>query len=586
MKKRKLIKEMAGLLDRRRKLCFIASTLLLAAAAVISQITPLALGYLTDSILSMDNGGFSAAIPVLVFILAINLSNEVLKVIRRLLVEDAATSVEKKARLKATQALIQAPMSYFRTHMTGSIHGKLNRSIEGTGRLVKLCFMDFAPSIATGIAAIAVLFTALPFSVAFLSILVIPTGILIVFKQISSQRGIRVSLLESKAGMDGTMVELLGGIETIRTMDTADIELSRIGSFSEELRKKEMKHHFSMAAYDIMKFANEVFFSVLVIAFSIYLAFKGQISVGTVLTAYLCFTQLAGPLRELHRILDELSESFVLADDLFSLTSIEPDFSYLDKPDGQIKSGHAIKLDIDDFCYDENPFKKILKNISFIIPEGMYLGIAGPSGSGKSSLIKLIAKLEKGNGDILIGGRNLKGCMRFELSKIITLVPQHPFIITGTIRDNVAYGIEEGCSDDEIWSALDKANLAEFASSKPEGLDFPIAEAGENLSGGQRQRLAISRIFLRSPQILVLDEATSALDNVSEARILEEIEKLSRKGTTVIAIAHRLSTLKNTDLIMVLEDGLIAETGTFDELSAHNGIFRSMLEGKIAGDLG
>ena len=152
-----------------------------------------------------------------------NVVNEVIKVIRRLIVEDTATQAEKSARQKATSSLLLAPMSYFRSHLTGNIHGRLNRSLEGTVKLIKLMFMDFAPAVTTGLAAIVTIFTQLPPLVACLVILVIPVGTGIVFRQISTQKGIRVELMEAKADMDGMMVELLGGIETIRALDSASI---------------------------------------------------------------------------------------------------------------------------------------------------------------------------------------------------------------------------------------------------------------------------------------------------------------------------------------------------------------------------
>ena len=166
-------------------------------------------------------------------ILLVNVVNEVIKVIRRLIVEDMATQAEKSARQKATSSLLLAPMSYFRSHLTGNIHGRLNRSLEGTVKLIKLMFMDFAPAVTTGLAAIVTIFTQLPPLVACLVILVIPVGTGIVFRQISTQKGIRVELMEAKADMDGMMVELLGGIETIRALDSASIEGERMAARSE-----------------------------------------------------------------------------------------------------------------------------------------------------------------------------------------------------------------------------------------------------------------------------------------------------------------------------------------------------------------
>ena len=275
----------------------------------------MAIGFLTDQVLAQDEIAFVAVIPILLIILLVTVSNEIIKVVRRLMVEGVATRVELRARTKASSALMMAPLSFFREHMTGNIHGRLNRSIEGVSKLVKLVFMDFAPAVATGIAAIVVIFSQLPPLIAFLIISVVPVGLIIVWRQIQTQRGIRVELMEQKAEMDGTMVELLGGIETIRSLNSLEMEVLRVENKSSNLRTREMKHHRSMAFYDCIKFINEAMFTVLVIAISVVLASKNIIAVGSILTVYLCFTQLTAPLRELHRILDELSECRVLADD-------------------------------------------------------------------------------------------------------------------------------------------------------------------------------------------------------------------------------------------------------------------------------
>ena len=344
--------------------------------AVLSQLTPLAIGYLTDHVLAERDATFQKVIPILLGILLVNVVNEVIKVIRRLIVEDTATQAEKSARQKATSSLLLAPMSYFRSHLTGNIHGRLNRSLEGTVKLIKLMFMDFAPAVTTGLAAIVTIFTQLPPLVACLVILVIPVGTGIVFRQISTQKGIRVELMEAKADMDGMMVELLGGIETIRALDSASIEGERMAARSEQLRKKEMRHHKAMAIYDCLKFINEALFSVLVIGLSVLLASRGVISVGTVLTAYLCFTQLTGPLRELHRILDEFSESTVLAQDYFKMLELPLDFSYAPIQGREVARLENNRVDIQDLCfaYPEKPEQLILQHISLAIQGGRLSG--------------------------------------------------------------------------------------------------------------------------------------------------------------------------------------------------------------------
>ena len=579
-----VLKKLYKILNRKQKISFGIIVAIMIISAGLTQVTPKAIGWLTDDILTQSEIAFKKVIPFLVLILIVNVVNEIIKIIRRVMVEDTATRTEKQARGMVIRSLLMAPLSYFRENMTGNIHGRMNRCLEGTVKLEKLLFMDFAPAIFNSIAAIITIFITLPFVLALPMMLVIPIGIFIVFKQISSQKGIRVELLESKSQMDGTIVELINGIEVIRISDSVDFETNRFNDKSEFLRKKEMKHHKAMALYDCLKFVNEAFFTVLIIGISTYLATKNVISVGDVLTAYLCFNQLIKPLEELHRIFDELSECTVLATDFFKMVEIPNDFSYLELAEkNELKEIEPIiKIENLMFYYNEDKSKIILNNFNLSVDKGMFLGIAGPSGCGKSSLIKAICKLEKGYGTIILDSKNINSLTRKDISELIALVPQSPFLIAGTIYENICYGIDREVSIKEVEEAAKKAYIYDYINSLPDKFDSAISEGGNNLSGGQRQRIAIARIFLRKPKILILDEATSALDNTSEKHIQTEIEKLQKENnTTIISIAHRLTTLKNCDRIIVLNKGNIAESGKYNELIQKNGIFSDMYYGKL-----
>lgn len=583
IKLKHILSKLYHLLDARQKRSFLFIVVIMILSSALTQFTPKAIGWLTDDILIQEQIEFFNIIPVLLLILVVNVVNELIKILRRIMVEDTATKTEKRARGLVITSLLKAPLSFFKENMTGNIHGRLNRCLEGTIKLEKLIFMDFAPAIFNSAAAIFVIFTTLPAVLALPMLLVIPIGIGIVFRQISTQQGIRVELLETKSSMDGTIVELLNGIEVIRITDSISLEESRFENKSEFLRKKEMKHHKQMAKYDCWKFINEVTFTVLMIGISAYLATQGIISVGAVLTSYLCFSQLIKPLEELHRILDELSESVILADDFFKLAEIPNDFSYTEvnkaTSDPNIISPFINIKDLH-FSYDNQA--SVLKNLNLSFEKGSFTGIAGPSGCGKSSFIKAVCKLEQYEGEIFIDGVDLRSLSRKELSRIIALVPQSPFIVAGTIYENICYGLDRMPSQKEVENAVRKACLTEFIDSLPNKLNTVLSENGGNLSGGQKQRIAIARIFLRKPEILILDEATSALDNTSERYIQNEIEKLKEETKmTVISIAHRLTTLKNSDRILVMEHGEIVQTGKYQELIEKDGIFRQMYEGKL-----
>ena len=577
------VKKLYNLLDFRQKLNFIFILIIMIFSSGLAQITPKAIGWLTDDIFSQEQISFDKIVPILLLILVVNIINQLIIILRRIMVEDTATQTEKKARGIVISSLLKASLKYFKNNMTGNIHGRLNRCLEGTIKLEKLIFMDFAPAIFNSIGAIIVIFITLPAYLALPTLLVIPIGIAIVFRQISTQKGIRIELLETKASMDGSIVELLNGIEVIRMSDSNTIEEKRFDEKSEFLRNKEMKHHYQMAKYDSFKFFNEIFFTVLMIGASSYLATRQIISVGSILTSYLCFSQLIKPLEELHRILDELSESLILAEDFFKMTEIPNDFSYSIPEKNGINESifplHMIDIVHLNFSYDE---ETVLTDINLSIDKGCFLGIAGPSGGGKSSLIKTICKLEKAKGKIYIDGKDIDGLSRKEIADIIALVPQNPFLIAGTLYENICYGLEDEPTLAEINEAIKKANLYDFINSLPDKLYTMIAEHGNNLSGGQKQRIAIARIFLRQPKILVLDEATSALDNTSEKQIQNEIEKLKEENQmTIISIAHRLTTLKNCDNIIVVNHGKIVQSGRYDELVETDGIFSDMYYGRL-----
>lgn len=580
---RSLAKQLYGLLDSRRKRNFIFILLAMALSAVLTQVTPKAIGWLTDDILLREQIQFGAILPVLGVILVVNVANQLVIIFRRLLVEDTATRTEKKARGLAIASLLKAPLSFYRDNMTGNIHGRLNRCLEGTVRMEKLLFMDFAPAIFNSLAAVVVIFTTLPAVLALPMMLVIPIGVGIVLRQIHTQRGIRVELLDTKAAMDGSLVELLGGIQVIRVTDSTAAEERRFEGKSETLRAKEMTHHIAMARYDCLKFLNQVIFTVLMIGVSAWLATRGIITVGAVLTAYLCFNQLLKPLEELHRILDELSESMILAQDFFRMARLDSDFSY-EKAALPAHSGaeKAPLLELENLRLAYGPEREVLRGIDLKVEQGTFLGLAGPSGCGKSSLIKAVCRLEPCEGKLLLEGRELESWSREELARVITLVPQTPFLIAGTIRENICYGLKETPAPGEVEEAARKACLGDFLEGLPQGLDTILSEGGSNLSGGQRQRIALARIFLRRPRLLILDEATSALDNTSERFVQNQIEALQREtGMTVLSIAHRLTTLQNAHRILVMDKGKLVQEGSYKELVETPGIFQDMYYGRL-----
>lgn len=572
-------KKTVSFLEKREKTNLAISAMIMLVAGFLVNLPAVILGKFVDEIIDLSNPTFSAAIPFLGIIIAIIILKEILTVIRKYLVENIATQTDKKLTVKTVGHLLKTDiLEFINKYQIGALHGRIFRSIQGLIKLIKLGFLDFFPSFFAAVAAIIIAFYQKPILASFM-ILVIPTGLFIVVKQISSQKGIRVSLLRGKEKIDGKVVEMMGGLETIRVADTTSFEIGKVESIAEDLRKIEIKHHVYMMFYDAAKYLNEAFFYILVVSISIYFAVNGYITKGDILTYSILFMSILNPLGTIHRILDEAHESSIKVQDLDDLLSQPLDKSFIIFPDDRIQNDSSFALELKNlsFSYPQKN-ETALKNINLTIATGEKIGIAGSSGCGKSTLIKILLKLLHGySGEIYFLNQNLNTLSREELAKKVSYIPQKTYIFSGTVKENVIYGIAEIKDDDQIINALKKANIYEEVKNVLGGLNGKIAENGNNLSGGQKQRLALARLILKEPEILILDEATSALDNTNEVVIQKNIESIFT-DKTIITIAHRLTTLKNTDRILVFDEGRIVQEGRFSELAEKKGPFKDFLD--------
>lgn len=569
-------------MDRSEKITLILASFLMLITGVLTNLPAIILGRLVDKLVGFKNIQFSLAIPFISLIVVIIVIREILTVIRKYLVENIAAQTEKKETVAVIDHLLKTDISIINQQQIGSLHGKIFRSIQGLVKIIKLGFLDFFPVFFSSLAAIAIALLQKPL-LASVMVLVIPTGLFIIIKQLSSQKGLRVAFLRKQETIDGAVVEMLGGLETVRVANTTNQEVEKVEQVAEELRKKEIKHHISMALFDSAKYLNEGFFYILVISLSILFSAQGLISRGDILVYSILFLSITGPLREIHRILDEAHESSIRVNDLYELLESPVDESFektLDNKSPSSRRNNIIQINKLTFSYPGKTIK-ILDNVSLTIKSGEKIGIAGASGCGKTTLIKILLRLiHDYSGDFYLFGKDLKSISREEIAQKIAYVPQKNYIFSGTIKENIVYGCyRANVSEEEIISAAKKAHIYKEIIDFLGGLNGRVGENGNNLSGGQKQRLAIARLILKSPELFIFDEATSALDNTNEVLIQKNIEQLY-KDKTMITIAHRLTTLKNNDRIFVFDKGNIVQTGIFDELANEKGLFQNFLNQK------
>jgi ATP-binding cassette subfamily B protein len=337
-----------------------------------------------------------------------------------------------------------------------------------------------------------------------------------------------------------------------------------------------------MSLFDSAKALNEGLFYILMVGFSIFLAVDGQITIGAIVTFSGLYLGVMAPLREVHRILDDAHESSIRVGMLLEMMNEPLDDSFqlptIRRPvfDGKAPVIAAQDLGLD-YRTADGKLRRALRGVALDVRRGETIGVAGPSGSGKSSWLKVVMRLvHPTDGSVFIGGEPLEAISREVIGETFGYVSQIPFVFAGTVAENIAYGSGE-VSQEDIERAARLAFIHDEIMAMPAGYQTILAERGQNLSGGQRQRIALARIFLKNPPILILDEATSALDNISERKIQQALAE-ARKDRTVILVAHRLTTLKDADRILVFDNGQIVEEGAYETLLRRGGVFTALVK--------
>ena len=579
-------REVWALIPAMHKGALGAAALVMACTSACNTALPLLLGRLVDGVKSGADRGLPAAaiyqyaVWILLLLAGVYLAREALNVLRRYLVENTCTRLNCNMSVKLVAHLMKGDLAFLNRERVGALHGRILRSVDGFVRFLRVGFLDFLPALLTGAFALAAAVGKQPL-LGLIMLGVIPTTLFLTIRQLLSQKGVRLELLRRCEEIDGTVVENMSGLEYVRAANTHALEVRRLRRTCERRRAKEIRHHFQMSLYGAAKALNEGLFHILVLGMAVYLAINGQVSFGDVLIFSMLFLNVMSPLSEVHRVLDEGHEASLRVGDLLEMLNQPVDHSFVVKhrreprliPGAPVITAENLAVE---YVTPEGKRKRGLAGIDLNIRYGETIGVAGRSGSGKSTWIKALLRLTHPcQGSVYLGGAPLECCTREDVSRILGYVGQQPFVFSGTIAENIAYGVEKATRED-VRRAAELAHIHDEILMMPGGYGAVVTERGQNLSGGQRQRLALARILLRQPPILILDEATSALDNISERHVQRALGLTSADRTTIL-VAHRLTTLKDADRIMVFEEGRIVEVGTYDELVQRGGVFTELV---------
>ncbi|MDJ0690611.1 MAG: ABC transporter ATP-binding protein [Xenococcaceae cyanobacterium MO_188.B32] len=483
-----------------------------------------------------------------------------------------AQNIQHDLRLDAYDRVQDLELAYFEERSTGTLLSILNDDVNQLERFLDIGANEIL-QVGTTVIIISGAFFILTPDVAWMAMLPIP---FILWGSIAFQRKLapryaqvreKVSLLNSR------LANNLSGITTIKSFTTEAYELERLKQESQAYLESNQKAIALSAAFiPLIRIVILAGFTAILLYGGMKVV-EGSLAVGTYSVLVFLTQRLLWPLTRLGQTLDLYQRAMASTNRVMNLldTPITIHSGNIALPREVIRG--AIKLENITFAYYQR--QPVIKNLSLEIPAGKTIAIVGSTGSGKSTIVKLLLRFyEVQQGRITLDGRDIKDIFLADLRNAIGLVSQDVFLFHGTVRDNIAYGNAYEPRD-KVIAAAKIAEAHDFITQLPRGYDTIVGERGQKLSGGQRQRIAIARAILKNPPILILDEATSAVDNETEAAIARSLEKITRNRTT-IAIAHRLSTIRHADCIYVLEFGQIVERGTHEELLAKQGIYNSL----------
>jgi ATP-binding cassette subfamily B protein len=464
---------------------------------------------------------------------------------------------------------------------TGGLSRVIERGANGIETIVRMMILSGIPTVVEFLLTAGLI--AWQYDWSYVGVIVVTTIAYVWFTVLASNWRIKIRRDMNDADTDSMAkaVDSLLNYETVKYFNNEALEIRRYDGATAKYEAAAVKTYTSLAW---LNFGQGAIFSAgmaVVMVMSAYEVLQGRQTVGHFVMINALMTQLAMPLNFIGTLYREITQSLADMDAMFKL--LDEPAEVTDRPDAKplVVTSGTIRFEDVRFAYD--PKRPILKGVSFEVPAGRTVAIVGPSGAGKSTVSRLLFRFyDVGAGRITIDGADIRDVTQSTLRRAIGMVPQDTVLFNDTIAYNIGYGRADA-SKAEIEEAAEKAQIAQFVATLPDGYATEVGERGLKLSGGEKQRVAIARTILKAPPILILDEATSALDTQTEREIQAALDDVAKNRTTVV-IAHRLSTVINADEILVLKDGVIAERGRHDALLALGGLYTAMWERQRAAD--
>lgn len=544
--------------------------------ALMAQVNPLVLKYTIDEVEQLMKlpEPMTEGMQVLILISAILMGKELLNIF----INFGQKFYGEKIRINTSSVLAQTAIdkiltyrvAYFtdEDHESGKLQTRIDQGISSLTRLVQNFFIDILPLFANAAIALVVMYMQNVY-VGLVSTIVVPIYFWVSSKQAQKLSGVRRELRSQREEKNSGLLNLINSIMVIKSFVREKIEGKKQYDLQMQLMESQMHTRKTNFLYDGLKTFIEQFGVVLVILLTVYLVLDQQMTIGAIMLHIMLFNNVSAPIRQLHRIYDDMNDAMIYAEGYFDILNADEETEPSGIQQPEIKGTFELKNI--DFTYPNGT--KALHDVSMTIEDGKTTALVGLSGAGKSTVINLLCKFYlPDSGEILLDNINLNDYENNHLRDDIGLVLQRNHIFQGTIEENIRYGNMEA-SFEEIQEAAKKAYLHDQIMELPAKYNHEATQ----LSGGQQQRIAIARLFLKDPPILFLDEPTASLDAIATEQIKNSLDAI-KEGRTVIIISHSLSQILDSDKIYVMKKGRVVENGTHDELIDLNGTYREIFD--------
>jgi ABC-type multidrug transport system fused ATPase/permease subunit len=542
------------MLSAKLRLQYLLLSVLAIVSSYLVSLNPVYLGKVMDGV----SQSATDVLHLISIFTVLFLTTEAINIFRRVFVDKVSAQFEEDIRNNSIRKLLRLPLRKLTANgVSGELTSRIYQAVNGSSKLMKMLPNDILPVVFTSFFVVVQCILQAPLIVAAVMLGYIIFTLSISLLQIQSQHGIRESIIKQKAKLDGNICQSIAGIEQIRSLGAENAESRRLAPQTMGIRLTESKHHTIMGLFDVFKHAIKVIFFVGIILLGTYYIKKGEMTGGNIFAIVLLFQQLLKPIDELYRFLDEISACTVKIDMLDDIMNQKDDVAFEIMNTDAAFDGTGIVINrYEVLSPDEG--KVLSKCDNVVFQTGTSTALVAKTGGGKSSLMKGLVRLYPLMGAVKLFGVDLSKISQKSLVELVHYVPQSPFFFSGTIRDNLAYGLPVESSDDTLILALEAScifdELKRLSTGSPTPLDYEIQENGKNLSGGQLKRLAIARAFLRSPKIYVFDETFANIDEQTINVILANFESYAKLiGAGIVHISHEQFIVNRCDKTVKLE---------------------------------